>query len=216
MRVERLLAMGFVASGYFFRGLALALLLSVLTGLLYSFFYIGCDDRASLLSLWICLVVAGVITWQLNKRVTTWHLVGIFLVLALLLQMCLTSLNASRAKPPEAALKVIVHNLRYQAEIYFDNTRSYAGLCNSTEVRASQQRAEEIDLSANHKRCLGIFWQLVLPKPPELIMRTEWYCKDTVASYVINTRLSSKEYYCVDNTGAATTTSVRGDTQCGR
>ena len=216
MNPSRFGAIVLVSLGYLCRGIAIALLLSVIAGILHYFLYVGCRFEYLLLSLWGSIALAGVVTWQLVKRFSGWKLVGIFLILCMILQVLLTGLNASRAKPPDAHLKSIINNLRAQAEIYFDDTGSYAGLCDSTEVRNSQIWAEEIDLNAKRKRCLGVFWQLVLPEPPESIVRTEWSCQDEFSRYMIHASISSGEYYCIDNIGTAAITTVVGETQCNK
>ena len=118
------------------------------------------------------------------------ELLVVIAIIGILASVVLASLNSARAKGADAAVKANLNNLRAQAELFYDdNTNVYTGLCADANIDQGMDAADaangsgSVDCDAD---------------------ADEWAAE---AQLVANTA----QYYCVDSTGAAqTTTSSKG------
>lgn len=107
-------------------------------------------------------------------------LIGIAII-GILASVVLASLNSARDKGADAALKSNLNNLRAQAELYYEsNSNSYSGFCDSSGTKTIARFTPE----------------------------QGYVCNDTLASYAASASLTGGSHYCIDSTGAATTTNT--------
>ena len=111
------------------------------------------------------------------------ELLVVIAIIAILASVVLASLNSARDKGADAAIKASLNNVRAQAEIVYDDDGDYDLVCSNTQV----QNAVEAASNASGGTAA---------------------CQDGTAAYRISSPLktNSSLSYCVDSTGAATTT----------
>ena len=114
------------------------------------------------------------------------ELLVVIAIIGILASVVLASLNTARAKGADAAIKSSINNSRAQAELWYDsNTSSYLNLCTNPTI---------INIQNAVNNAGGAFT-----------------CNaSTSAGYVMFSPLktSATTYFCVDNTGKSTTTTI--------
>lgn len=107
---------------------------------------------------------------------------GLFflMVLGILSSVVLASLNSAREKGADAALKTSLNEVRFYAELYYDEQGTYEGVCTDPDV------------------------QHVNPSSATTLLG--YRCNDTAEGYAAAVPLSDDSFYCIDSDGAADTT----------
>jgi len=131
-----------------------------------------------------------------RKGFTLIELLVVIAIIGILSSVVLASLNTARDKGEDAAIKANLNNVRTQAELYYDGAGDgdYVDVCtaDTTFVNAINSAAGQcFDESTT-----GIS-----------------------SGWAANAELNTGEYYCVDNSGNATTTATStisaSDAVCG-
>lgn len=119
-----------------------------------------------------------------TKGFTLIELLVVIAIIGILSSVVLASLNTARDKGSDAAIKANLANARAQAELYYDDQspNSYASVCTSSDgIAAAVEAAEE------QSGTVG--------------------CVADADGWTLTAALSeSGTFYCVDSTGAASTT----------
>jgi type II secretory pathway pseudopilin PulG len=109
-------------------------------------------------------------------------------IIGILSSVVLASLNTARNKGADAAIKSNINNARAQAELYYDNHgNSYLNLCSATDGIAQFTTGATSAGSAD-VGC-GV-------------------TASTFDNWAANAQLKGGTFYCVDSSGAATTTAT--------
>jgi len=139
------------------------------------------------------------ITKTHTRGFTLIELLVVIAIIGILASVVLASLNSARDKGADAAIKSNLNNARAQAELFYDsNARTYTTVCTT---------------GTNH---IG-----ALVSAATGVGGTAATCADTATAWAVQKQLmSTTQFYCVDSTGAATTTaasSITADTDlvCG-
>jgi len=123
-----------------------------------------------------------------RRGFTLIELLVVIAIIGILSSVVLASLNTARNKGADAAIKSSLNNARAQAELFYDsNSNSYANVCTTGTNNISA-------LVTGATNAGG----------------TSTQCEDTTAGWAANSQLKTTGagWYCVDSTGAATTTSA--------
>lgn len=123
---------------------------------------------------------------NLRRGFTLIELLVVIAIIGILASVVLASLNSARAKGADAAIKSTVNNARAQAEMYADsNSGTYTTVCAAGANSINPMRLGALSAGS-----------------------TDVDCQDTSAGWAMEALLKSTPaaYYCVDSTGAATTT----------
>jgi len=112
-----------------------------------------------------------------------------------IISISLASLNTTRSKGRDAAVKSTVNNLRAQAELYYDkNGESYDGVCTSPEFLAAKEQIVQTVHRSQSFLC---------KTPPERAA----ICIDDRNGFAVSGQVFKAEggqhYYCADSTGFA-------------
>lgn len=124
---------------------------------------------------------------NLKKGFTLIELLVVIAIIGILSGIVLASLNTARDKGANAAVKSNLNNARAQAELFYDNgtTPTYLNVCTSGTNNISSMVAGATSAGG-----------------------TGTQCEDTAAGWAANSQLKGTPtmWYCVDSTGAATST----------
>ncbi len=128
------------------------------------------------------------------------ELLVVIAVIGILAAVVLTSLNDARTSGNIAAMQQSLTSLRSQAEIHFNqNSSSYATFCTANTQATRQLNAAAANVGAT-----------VLTANTDVPSITNVVCHSTqgrwVAAAPVPPATTPQRYFCVDSTGAATTT----------
>ncbi len=134
---------------------------------------------------------------QTNKRgFTLIELLVVIAIIGILASVVLASLNTARDKGSDAAAKGAMSQLRAQAELYYDNGRTYAGFCGTSTTTPILTNAASNGIST--ATTLNTTYATAGDA-------THTTCHDTANAYAaeVNLKGSAGNLFCVDSTGAA-------------
>lgn len=132
------------------------------------------------------------------------ELLVVIAIIGILSSVVLASLNTARNKGADAAIKSNLSAARAEAEIYYDtNSNSYGGGVSVTGGAGVCQNSASV---ANN---IGDSVQAAITASGDGTLATRCYASNTVWAAHVRMKSNTAEYYCVDSTGyAATTTSA--------
>ena len=114
-----------------------------------------------------------------KKGFTLIELLVVIAIIGILSSVVLASLNTARSKGSDAAVKSNISNMRAEAELWYDsNGSSYSNFC-------SDSVWTKASTSIGNAQCIG-----------------------TASTTALSGKLSNGLWFCVDNSGNATTTSA--------
>ena len=128
-----------------------------------------------------------------NKAFTLIELLLVVAIITLLVALILIPFTAARFKAKDARIKGNVSQLRAIAGMIYDDNSSYGVLCSANTINISgsgydtQTGAILTDIGLQSGSVYG--------------------CTSTASVYCVEAALPSGDYFCIDSTGLATTTS---------
>jgi prepilin-type N-terminal cleavage/methylation domain-containing protein len=124
------------------------------------------------------------------------ELLVVIAIIGILSSVVLASLNTARNKGADAAIKSNLAAARAQAELFYDaNGNSYANLCGATAVGGVKTIAASVQAAIDARG------------GSDTVAAA---CNATATAWAASVQLkSTTDYYCVDSTGAAATSSTR-------
>jgi prepilin-type N-terminal cleavage/methylation domain-containing protein len=131
-----------------------------------------------------------------SRGFTLIELLVVIAIIGILASVVLASLNSARDRGADAAIRSNLNNARAQAELYYDaNSRTYTTVCTAGTNNISALIAAATGVGGTAATCAN--------------GTNGWAAQKQL--------LSSTQFYCVDSTGAATTTaasSITASTDC--
>ena len=117
------------------------------------------------------------------------ELLVVIAIIGILSSVVLASLNTARAKGADAAIKSNVDSARAQAELYYDNAQTYAGVCAALSNATPAGGVASMKSGATAAGSAQVF------------------CGDTSTGWAMSAQLKTNTalYFCTDNTGTSTT-----------
>jgi prepilin-type N-terminal cleavage/methylation domain-containing protein len=126
-----------------------------------------------------------IVTRAARRGFTLIELLVVIAIIGILSSVVLASLNTARSRGADAAIRSNLNNARPQAELFYDAGQTYLNVCTSGTNNIAQ-------FVTGASAAGGLTPQ----------------CEDTAAGWAANAQLrSTTQFYCVDSTGIATTTS---------
>ncbi|MBI5077826.1 MAG: prepilin-type N-terminal cleavage/methylation domain-containing protein [Candidatus Yonathbacteria bacterium] len=123
-----------------------------------------------------------------SKGFTLIELLVVIAIIGILASVVLASLNSARAKGADAAIKSNVTNARAQAELFYDNnSMTYTTVCSSGTNNIAQFITGATNAGSATVNCAD---------------------SDTAWALQASLKSTPTSFYCVDSTGAATTTAA--------
>ncbi len=137
------------------------------------------------------------------------ELLVVIAIIGILSAVVLASLNTSRAKGNDAAIQSDMNGIRIQAQIYYDNNNSSYGTNSYTESNCSATD----NLFSDPTVASQIQGVETANSNAEIVCNV---IADGTEYAVSSPLTASGSYYCVDSSGAATTTATAlgTNTQC--
>lgn len=151
---------------------------------------------------------------NVNKGFTLIELLVVIAIIGILSSVVLASLNTARNKGADAATKSQLASMRAAAEIYYDTSLTYGGLCASSNFAGMRLSA------ASSSGAISNLYSSA-STPSQVGVLTQVTCHDTAAAspsyWVVDAPLKAGGMWCVDSTGASkaqTTFMAAGATGC--
>lgn len=136
---------------------------------------------------------ANAVAAKPQRGFTLIELLVVIAIIGILASVVLASLNSARDKGEDAAIKSNLNNARAQAELYYDDSgRTYVGVCaaGSTDDPAGIADLISAATDAGGGAALAD-------------------CDDAADAWAAEKQLNADDaFYCVDSTGAATTSAA--------
>ncbi len=132
---------------------------------------------------------------KFNRGFTLIELLVVIAIIGILSSVVLASLNTARGKGADAAIKSNLSNIRAQAEILYDTSSNYTGVCANPNVSAQMT-------SANSAAGTGTTFSSTLTTAGSA---TQSVCHESASAWAAGVPLktSSANSWCVDSTGAS-------------
>lgn len=129
-----------------------------------------------------------------QRGFTLIELLVVIAIIGILASVVLASLNDARTRGSDAAIKSNVNNMRAQAELFYNDSRTYDDLCDIGANPASGPKGIEDSLDSTDDLNAG----------------GAVNCHDGPNGWAVEAQLvaNTNQWYCVDSTGNATTTSA--------
>lgn len=123
-----------------------------------------------------------------TRGFTLIELLVVIAIIGILASVVLASLNSARDKGEDAAIKSNLNNARAQAELFYDNNnRTYTTVCTTGTNNISALITAATNGGGGAAAA---------------------ECADDAAAWAAQKQLNVGGFYCVDSTGAATTTAA--------
>lgn len=130
-----------------------------------------------------------------KKGFTLIELLVVIAIIGILASVVLASLSTARNKGSDAAVKGALASMRNQSELYYGDKNSYGTAGTSCSGAAT--------VFASSTAILANMTQNGQAAP---------VCANSLTAWAASVQLKGGGYYCVDSTGAATTTSASSGT----
>ncbi len=130
------------------------------------------------------------------------ELLVVIAIIGILSSVVLSALNNARTKGNDAAIKSNLNATRSQSELYYDaNGNSYLNICTNTSVGGVKSVYDQVFAAASAAGFSG-FSRNLGGNANRVV------CNDSAADWAVQAPLKAGTYFCIDSTGAATTTAT--------
>lgn len=128
------------------------------------------------------------------------ELLVVIAIIGVLSAVVLASLNTARSKGTDAAIKANLSGARAEAEIFYDTSLSYDGVCATTGSNTIGDSVSAADRAYDGSA----------PTYADATAASagNGQCHDSATAWAAMTSLKAGGYYCVDSTGEAATTTT--------
>lgn len=116
-----------------------------------------------------------------DRGFTLIELLVVIAIIGILSAVVLASLNTARNRGADAAVKSNLANARAEAELFYDTTGSYTGVCSSTSTNGILDNVNAAAAAGNGS---GV-------------------CNDGASAWAASAALKTAGHWCVDSTGAS-------------
>ncbi len=133
-----------------------------------------------------------------NRGFTLIELLVVIAIIGILSSVVLASLNTARNRGTDTAVRGNLSNARSEAELFFDTAGNYTNICNTTGANVIG------DSATAAASALGIALTNDAAGTTSNVV-----CNDSATAWAIQSMLRAQTgVFCVDSTGAATTSSA--------